>query len=100
MPTLSSSQRKHLRRLAHDLTPMVQIGKQGLTDHLLHNVSQALNAHELIKVKIVGGLDDVEALTAALVAGTESQLVSRIGGAVILYRQHPDPDARKVELSH
>jgi len=48
---LKGSDRRHLRGLAHQLKPVVQVGKQGLIENLITTVSQALDAHELIKVR-------------------------------------------------
>ncbi|HQG29994.1 MAG TPA: YhbY family RNA-binding protein, partial [Candidatus Ozemobacteraceae bacterium] len=52
---LSSKQRKYLETLAHDLEPMVRIGKGGVTPTVIQSVIDSLKAQELVKVKI---LDD------------------------------------------
>ena len=51
MNNLSSSQRSHLRRNAHQLEPVVLIGKNGVTDGTLDTINRALNSRELIKIK-------------------------------------------------
>ena len=48
---LNGSQRKFLRGLAHKLKPVVIIGQKGFGEAVIHAVEDALNAHELIKVK-------------------------------------------------
>ena len=51
MKPLTSSQRKRLRGLAHDLHPLVHLGKAGLTDAALAQIDKELADHELIKVR-------------------------------------------------
>jgi len=98
MQHLTNAQRQYLRRLAHQLKPMVQIGKQGLTEGVRMNVDQALETHELIKVKFLEFQDEKEALTDDLVQTTESVLIGLIGNVATLYRQQPDPEKRKIRL--
>ena len=98
MTQLTNTQRKHLKRLAHSLKPLVMIGKQGLTEQVRISVDQALMAHELIKVKFGDFKDEKEALTAELANETGSALVTIIGNVAVLYRQHPDEDRRKIDL--
>ncbi|MFO7171295.1 MAG: YhbY family RNA-binding protein [Chloroflexota bacterium] len=98
MEELSSGQRQWLRRLAHDLRPVVQIGKNGLTEHVVAAVDQALLGSELIKVKFLEHQDQRRQLTATLVEETGSTLVALIGGVAILYRRHPDPERREIVL--
>ena len=58
---LKGSDRKYLRGLAHTLTPVVRIGNAGLTDRVVEATEQALDAHELIKVKIAADRDERKA---------------------------------------
>src|ERR1700752_3998283 len=58
MKKLTNTQKQYLRRMAHELRPVVQIGKNGLTDQVHTTVDQELNAHELIKVKFVDFKDE------------------------------------------
>ena len=47
-----STKQKHLKGLAHPLKPVVMLGNNGLTEGVLAEIEQALEHHELIKVKI------------------------------------------------
>ena len=49
---LSTKQKQHLKGLAHPLKPVVLLGSNGLTEGVLAEIEQALEHHELIKVKI------------------------------------------------
>jgi len=53
MQPLKSFQAKHLRALAHSLKPVVLVGQKGISPSLLGSIHEALNAHELIKIKFV-----------------------------------------------
>jgi RNA-binding protein len=88
--SLNGRQVRHLRALAHHLDPVVQIGKEGMTESVVAAVGQALLDHELIKVRLPQiEKDERQALSALLVAATTSQSVGELGRVVILYRRHP-----------
>jgi RNA-binding protein len=96
MGELANAQRQHLRRLAHELRPVVQIGKEGLTDRVRGAVDVALASHELIKVKFLGYQDQKHELTDDLARSTDSVLIGLVGNVATLYREQPDPDKRKI----
>ncbi len=98
MTALTKTQREYLRKQAHDLKPIVQIGKNGLSDNLISSVDQALDAHELIKVKYQDFKDEKRELTDELAGATGAALIAIIGNVAILYREQPDPELRKVVL--
>lgn len=98
MPTLSSTQRKALRSQAHHLEPVVLIGKAGLTEPLIQSANDALQAHELIKVRFNEFKDTKKELTAELAEVTHSEVAGIIGHVAILYRQHEKTDKRKIQL--
>jgi RNA-binding protein len=95
---LKGSDRKHLRGLAHHLKPVVQVGKQGVIENLITSVSQALDAHELIKVKFVDHTQEREELSREIANRTGSELAGLVGNVAILYRQHSDAEKRKIRL--
>ena len=97
---LNGSDRKHLRGLAHHLKAVVQVGKQGVIENLITTVSQALDAHELIKVKFVDLKPQKRELSREIAARTNSELAGLVGNIAILYRQHGDADKRKIRLPH
>ena len=84
---LSEKQKKHLRRLAHPLHPIVMLGNAGLTDAVANELERALNDHELVKVSArVSGRDGRNEVLAALAARTTSHLVQRDGHVGVYYR--------------
>jgi RNA-binding protein len=99
MDELTGVQRRKLKSLAHDLRPVVQIGKQGLSASIIAATNEALEVHELIKVKFLDYQDEQRTLAGELAQATGSQLVFVIGHIAILYRRQPDPALRKVHLT-
>lgn len=98
MQELSGTQRKHLRGLAHHLKPVVHVGKNGLTDPVLQSIDEALEDHELIKVRLVDPQGQKRELAGEIAERTGSVWVGLVGKVVTLYRQNPDPEERQVEL--
>jgi RNA-binding protein len=98
MPQISSSQRKWLRGQAHTLKPIVQIGKQGLSESALRQVDEALEAHELIKVQAIAPREEKDAIAERLAKELRAELAGRIGHIIILFRQNPDPEKQIYEL--
>ena len=90
---LTSAERKELRGKAHELKPLIQIGKGLLNAGLLEEVRQALEHHELIKVKFLEGKDEKNELGGQLAKDTDSHVVGLIGNMLILYRQRPIENA-------
>jgi len=88
---LSGKQRRHLRALAHDLRPIVQVGKDGVDDGLVAAVDQALLDHELIKVKVGehAGMDRHE-VAELIAAKAKAEIAQVLGNTLILYRAHPE----------
>jgi RNA-binding protein len=96
MSDLSGKQRRWLRGEAHLLKAVVQLGARGLTDSVVAEVDTALEAHELIKVRLVGGRDEREAMAADLADRVEAQAVGLTGRVAILFRPHDDPERRRI----
>lgn len=88
---LTSSQRRDLRARAHHLNAVVQTGSKGLTESVIAEIDQALEHHELMKVKLAGAdRDDRKEMAAELAAQLKAEIVGSIGSVVILYRENPD----------
>jgi RNA-binding protein len=85
---LSEKQKKHLRRLAHPMSPIVMLGNAGLTDGVVNELDRALNDHELVKVAArVGDRDARNEALATLAKRTISEVVQRIGNVGVFYRR-------------
>jgi RNA-binding protein len=94
---LTSAQTRFLRGQAHGLKAILQVGGKGISDTLVEEVVNALEHHELIKVKIAAEDRDArDALVEELVRRSEAALVQRIGHVAVLYR--PSLDHRQIVL--
>ncbi len=88
---LSGKQRRYLRGLGHDLKSIVQIGKNGIDDGLIAAVDQALEDHELVKVKIGENAEvDRHEAADAIARKTHSEVAQVLGYTVLLYRADPE----------
>ena len=86
---LSEKQKKHLRRLAHPLHPLVLLGNAGLTDGVVNELDRALKDHELVKVSArVGDRASRDQILATLAERTLSELVQRVGNIGVFYRKN------------
>ena len=82
---------RYLRSLGHELTPVVQIGKEGVTEGVVQATSRALLDHELIKVKVgTEAPEDREDTLAALATSAAAELVQVLGRTGLLYKKHPE----------
>ena len=96
---LTSKQRAQLRGIANTIDTIVHIGKDGITDNLVKQANDALEAREIIKCKV----QENSMLTAReacdqLSRLTRSEQVQVIGTKFVLYRQHYDKNKRKIQL--
>ena len=91
-------QRKYLRGLAHGLKPVVTIGQRGMTDALARSVEEALDAHELIKMKFIDfkEKESKQGIVTELEKRTGGAAVGMIGHTVIFYRAHPEVEKRSI----
>ena len=87
--SLSNSQRKYLRGLTHDLDPVVIVADKGLTDNVRAEILQALDHHELIKIKLRGEREQRQAWMDEIAVFSSAELVHQIGQVACYYQRHP-----------
>lgn len=97
---LTSKQRAQLRGLANGIDTIVHIGKDGIGDNLVKQVSDALEARELIKCRVLeNALLSSREAAEALGRATRSEVVQVIGTKFVLYRPSHNKDKKdKIEL--
>jgi RNA-binding protein len=100
MDKLKGFQKKYLRGLAHSLKPVVLIGQKGLTNELVKSTDQALNRHELIKIRFneFKEKEQKAEITEMLCNATNAEVAGAIGHMVILYREQKDPEKKRIVL--
>lgn len=85
---MTSKDRAYLRSLATNIDPIFQIGKGGLSDNLIKQVDDALEARELIKITVLeNAQENPDEFAAALASKTNSVVVQVMGRKITLYRK-------------
>ena len=85
---LTTKQIAHLRGLAHNLSPVVMIGSNGLSENVLKEIELNLKAHELIKIQVAGDDRDARKLIYADICDKANAIaVHHIGKQLVVYRQ-------------
>lgn len=92
---LTEPQKRHLRKLAHQLKPVVMLGNAGFSEGVANELETTLEHHELIKVKVNAvDREERDALIAQMCESAGCELVQRIGHIAILYRAAKKPVIR------
>lgn len=84
---MTSKQRAYLRGLANTIDAIFQIGKSGISDNLINQLSDALEARELIKISVLETAPaNAKTLGVEIAEATNSILVQTVGSKITLYR--------------
>ncbi len=84
---MTSKQRAYLRGLANTIDAIFQIGKGGISDNLIKQLSDALEARELIKISVLETApENAKPLGQEIAVATNSELVQVVGNKITLYR--------------
>ncbi|MCB5227147.1 ribosome assembly RNA-binding protein YhbY [Alishewanella sp. 16-MA] len=94
--SLTNKQKQFLKTKAHDLKPVILLGGNGLTEGVVAEIDNALNFHELIKIKVPGEDREQKVLIMdAIVRETNAEKVQVIGKILVLFRQSQE---KKIHL--
>ncbi|MTI63823.1 ribosome assembly RNA-binding protein YhbY [Methylophaga sp.] len=89
---VTDKQKRYLKGLAHSLKPVVMLGNSGLTDTVVAEIDNALEHHELIKVRISGQeRAERKAILDEIAQRTGADLVLVIGNIGGFYRPAKEP---------
>ena len=96
---LTKRQKKYLRGLAQNLSPVVMLGKEGLSSPLRCELDRALEDHELVKVKIQEEEKSVfEKVSLEMQVEAGAELIQTIGRMAIYFRPNPDKKKKSIVL--
>ncbi|MED1468320.1 ribosome assembly RNA-binding protein YhbY [Bacillus salipaludis] len=85
---LTGKQKRFLRSKAHHLDPIFQVGKGGVNENMIKQISDALEARELFKISILQNCDeDKNVVAKQLAEGTGAEIVQIIGHTIVLYKE-------------
>lgn len=97
--SLTTEQKKRFRTLGHQLSPIIMVAANGLSENIQLETDRALADHELIKVKFsVGDRELKKQLIKELCNIVEATLVQEIGNIALLYRKSDNPDPKLSNL--
>lgn len=86
---LTGKQRAYLKQEAHDFKPIINIGKNSLSDKLIDAIDEALEARELIKIKILNNnLDDDQEIIQTILKKLDCEFISHLGSIFTIYRKN------------
>ncbi len=86
---LNGKQKAYLRSLAHNIDPVFQIGKDGITDNMLRDIKNYLLKHELMKVSVLNNCMEDKASLATIFELAGIDVIQIIGHVIVLYKKNP-----------
>jgi RNA-binding protein len=96
---MTSKQRSYLKSLAVNLDAIFQIGKGGVTDEICHQLLNALNAKELIKIKVLEtSPNSIKEVAEIVSQNIGAEVVQTIGTKIVLYRISDIEKNRKIDI--
>lgn len=90
---MTSKERAYWRAKANSLEPVIQLGKEGISDNLITQIDDTLDARELIKIRVhlESAPKTPKELAQELALPLNADIIQVIGGIIVLYRP-ADPD--------
>ena len=88
---ITGKQRSYLKSIAHSLEPILIIGKGGVSDNTLKQLDEALNKHEIIKIKVLdNNMEDPKHIQERILTVLKAEFVQSIGSKFTIYRKSKD----------
>ena len=95
---LNGKNRSYLRSKANKLNPVIHVGKEGVTDAVIEQLGQALEDHELLKVRVLESVGrSTRSCAEELATATAAEVVQVIGGIAVLFRQRDEDSNYKLK---
>lgn len=96
---MTSKQRSKLISLAMNLSATVQIGKNGLTESVVEQISTSLEDHELVKIGVLKTADvTAKGVIAEVAEALGAEPVQAIGNKIVLYRRSQKDGVEHIKL--
>lgn len=96
---LSGKQKQFLKKEAHPIKPIFQIGKGGLSEEMIEQIQHAVEKQELIKVNLLQNtLEETQEVAERLAEQTGAIVVQTIGHTVVLYKKAKKEKDRKLSI--
>ena len=96
---MNGKQRAYLRKLANQIDTVFQVGKNGVNANFIKQVNDYLEAHELIKVKVLENSEYTTKEAAEITAAkSDAHVIQVIGTKFVLYREARMIENRKIMI--
>ena len=97
---MTSKQRAYLRSMASQIDTIFQIGKGGISEEMCKQISNALDARELIKLRVLDNAEYMPREAAEEIAeAVDAEVITVIGTKFVLFRVSSKEKNRKIDLS-
>lgn len=91
---LTGKQKRFLRAMCNEMDPILQVGKEGVTDAVVTSANEALEPRELIKGRVLqNNFEEPKTVAEDLAARTGAELVQVIGRNFLLYKESKNKPA-------
>lgn len=88
---INAKERAKLKSLSHDYKPVINIGKNSITDEVIKAIDEALSSRELIKIKILNNnLDDQDEILENILTSLNADFINHLGSIITIYRKSDD----------
>ncbi len=96
---LNSKQRAKLRAIGSGIDAYFQIGKGGINDNMIADISAALETHELVKITVLKTAEgSARDLMKELASAVGAEEVAVIGGKILIYRRSKREEIKHIEI--
>jgi RNA-binding protein len=86
MTPLTNAKKRQLKARAQKLEPVLKIGRGGVTPAFLASLGEALNRHELVKIRFTDFKEEKKTLAPLIAERTGSELITRVGNVAVFFR--------------
>ncbi|MFR8505832.1 MAG: ribosome assembly RNA-binding protein YhbY [Peptoniphilus sp.] len=94
---LTGKERSYLKSLAHNMDPLIQLGKDGINQGFLSQIDKLLEDHEIVKINVLQNAPvEVDEIVDDILDATGAEFVQKIGKKLTIYRE--SKENKKIEL--
>jgi RNA-binding protein len=84
--SLTNPEKRELKARAQRLDPLLRLGHAGATEAFLKSLDEALDLHQLVKVRFAEFKEQKKARAPELAEKTRSELIMRVGNVAVYFR--------------
>ncbi len=85
---MKGKHRSYLKKLAHGMRAISQVGKEGITENYINSLDKLLEDHELVKISFLDSFaEDLDQATEEILRRSDAEYIQKIGRKLVIYRQ-------------